>query len=65
MCVPSGRSTRRRIARDLVRALQILLADDLVERAPPLTSARLELIAGSQGGLHLTEAGQWWLTQAE
>jgi hypothetical protein len=51
--------------RDLMRALQILLADELIERASPLTSAPLERIAASQGGLHLTNAGIRWLAHAE
>jgi len=57
MCLRSGTQYPKADSRDLLRALQILLADGPIERASPLASARLELIAGSQRGLHLTEAG--------
>ncbi len=52
-------------SRDLLRALQILLADGLIERSSPLTSARLERIAASQGGIFVTNAGVRWLAHAE
>jgi hypothetical protein len=51
--------------RDLLRGLQVLLADGLIKRSSPLTSARLERIAASQGGMFLTDAGLWWLTIRE
>jgi hypothetical protein len=51
--------------RDLLRALQVLLAEGLIERASPLTSAPLERIAASQGGIQLTTTGHRWLTDAE
>jgi hypothetical protein len=51
--------------RDLLRALQILLADGLIEPSSLVTSARLERLAARQGGLRVTEAGWRWLTHAE
>jgi hypothetical protein len=52
-------------SRDLLRGLQILLADGLIERSSPLTSATLERIAASQGGMFVTNAGLRWLANAE
>ena len=51
--------------REVVRALQVLLAEGLIERASTLSSAPLDRIAASQGGMRVTDAGYRWLGEKE